>query len=152
MSRFNDIDYKIHYYKSNKNSKMSNAQKAGWLGTIILLLTLFQGVIPMLPQAPETVITIISAVVMYLVNGLTALNQYLSTKIANMALNASLVVFLLAVIGGLNDLFAVIPLSETVSQWIRFGITFASMVLNFLSKQIYPAPQPYKPWEKPDRS
>jgi len=152
VSRFNDIDYKIHYYKSNKNSNMSNAQKAGWLGTIILLLTLFQGVIPMLPQAPETVITIISAVVMYLVNGLTALNQYLSTKIANMALNASLVVFLLAVIGGLNDLFAVIPLSETVSQWIRFGITFASMVLNFLSKQIYPAPQPYKPWEKPDRS
>jgi len=89
---------------------------------------------------------------MYLVNGLTALNQYLSTKIANMALNASLVVFLLAVIGGLNDLFTVIPLSETVNQWIRFGITFASMVLNFISKQIYPAPQPYQAWGKPDRS
>lgn len=104
---------------------------------VALVLTAFQGLIPMMPLSDTT---LISAIVMFLVSGLTAWKQALSQDIANTALWPTIIVAIVATLGGLNDLFNVIPVADKTGQWIRFGITAITAILNILSNILWPKP------------
>jgi hypothetical protein len=108
---------------------------------LVLILTTFQGIIPTMPIPSPSSVTLVSAVVMFLVTGLTAWKQYLSVDISNAAMTSMLVVAVIATLGGLNDLFSVIHFGSTAGQWIRFSVTAVTMILNVLSKTLWPAPQ-----------
>jgi hypothetical protein len=109
------------------------------ISVLILFLTVFQLVLPQMP-APTNAVVIISAIVVFLVNGLGALNSYLSPDVLNRpALQASLFLFILAIIGGLNELLNVIPLGVEISRWVRFGLTFLGLLLNALAKELFPS-------------
>jgi hypothetical protein len=117
---------------------MSTQAKSKWVNVftlVVLFLTTFQGLIPALPMGN---IPVISGVVMFAVSALTAWKQYLSIEIDNSSLWPTLVVAFIATLGGLNDLFSVIQLSEATGQWVRFGITLVTAFLNLASKILYP--------------
>ena len=116
-------------------------QNVNALTLIVGIVALIQGLVPTMPiQNPQTA-TILSAVLMFLATALTVWKQYGSSEIRNNATTPILIVAAIAIIGGLNDLFAVIPFSDLTSQWIRFGITATTAILNFLSKVMYPTPE-----------
>ncbi len=117
---------------------MSNTVKSrltNLFTALVLMLTTFQGLIPALPIGNTVAI---SAIVMFLVSGLTAWKQYLSIEIDNIGLKPTLFVAILATLGGFNDLLNVIHVNETTGQWIRFGITFLAAFINLASKLLWP--------------
>lgn len=105
---------------------------------IVVILTAFQGLIPTIPvQSPHTV-TLLSAIAMFLVSGFTALKQWASNEINNGALTPTLIVTIIAILGGVNDIIDIVHMSETVDQWVRFGLTFVVMSLSLASKILWP--------------
>lgn len=117
-------------------------QKLVGLFTVtVVFLTTFQGLIPSMPfQNPDT-ITLISAITLYLVTALTVWKQALSKQVDSVAILPTIIVGIIATIGGLNDLVGLVPISEILGQWLRFGITFIVMFLNILSKVLWPTPE-----------
>lgn len=105
---------------------------------LVVTMTALQGVIPQMPVDSESTRTIISAIVMFIVVTLTAIKQYYSVEIRNGAIWPTLIVALVAVLGGANDLINVVPVNETMGQWLRFGITTMSMILAVSSKSLWP--------------
>lgn len=120
---------------------MKKTNAIGVITIIVLLLTTLQGLIPTIPITNETTITIFSAVILFVVNGLTLIKNYLSIEINNVANKAALILLIVAILGGLNDLFGVISFSDTVSQWLRFGLTFVIAFLNLAAKLLFPTPE-----------
>ena len=108
---------------------------------LVIVLTAVQGLIPAIPLANEVTITIVSSVVMFLASSLTVWKQTLSVEINNSAMGPTIFVAIIATIGGLNDVFGVIHISDAFGQWIRFGITAITMVLNMVSKIMWPTPE-----------
>lgn len=119
---------------------MSSSQKSN-LTTIfnaaVYILTGLQAMVPTMPLTP-TGATWVSVITMFLVSALTAWRQYISEKIDNKATYYTLIVALIATMGGLNELIEAINVPEKTGQWVRFTITFLTMVLNGLSKTIFP--------------
>lgn len=104
----------------------------------VIILTAFQGIIPAMPLTNANTVTLISAITMFLVSGLTIWKQYFSDEIKNAAATPTIVIAILATIGSLNELFTVVHIGEITSQWIRFALTFITMALNIASKLMYP--------------
>lgn len=120
---------------------MSTKAKNKWANLFTILVvffTAFQGVIPAMPINNIATVTIISAVTMFLVSGLTTWKQYISNEIENAALKPTLILAILATLGALNDVFDVVHLSDVLGQWVRFGITLLTMFLNVVSKILWP--------------
>lgn len=107
---------------------------------LVIALTAFQSIIPSMPITNEQTITLLSAITLFLVSGLTTWKQALSNEIDNNALKPTLILAAIATLGGLNDLFSVIHLSDSLGQWLRFGITATTMILNVISKVVWPTP------------
>lgn len=104
----------------------------------VVFLTAFQGMIPTLPVTNAAVVTLISAIVMFLVSSLTVWKQTLSKEIKTEAILPTIAVAIVATLGGLNDFLQVFHFSDIVAQWLRFSITFITMGLNLISKMLYP--------------
>ena len=107
----------------------------------VVFLTTFQGLIPSMPFNNPDTVTLISAVTLYLVTALTVWKQTLSNQIDSVAKWPTIIVGIVATIGGLNDLVGLVPISEILGQWLRFAITFITAFLNVLSKVLWPTPQ-----------
>lgn len=116
----------------------SKTKLPGYLFTIAYILTAFQLVIPLIPDINEPTRTLISAIVIFLVSATTIWRQYISKYIEDGAVKYTLAAALIAIIGGLNDFFNFVHFSDSVSQWIRFAITFIIMVINIISKEAFP--------------
>ena len=101
-------------------------------------LTIFQGLIPIMPPMNPATVTMISAITLYAITSLTAWKQAISKEINNKALLLTFGAAIVVTIGGLNDLFPVFHFAEAVSQWLRFGISFIILGINMLSKILYP--------------
>jgi hypothetical protein len=110
-----------------------------YITKILFALTAFQLLIPQLPNINEHTITLVSAITLLLVIGLGALRQFLSADIQTPeALRATLILFITAIVGGVNDFINLVPLSNTVDQWVRFGLTAAMFFVNYYSKSVWP--------------
>lgn len=116
-----------------------NTKKTVTILTILaLVFTTIQGMIPSMPLSDSTAV---SAIVMFIVSGTTIWKQALSKEIDNSALIPTIMLAIAATLGGVNELLKLIPFSELTGQWIRFGITAVTALLNVLSKAIWPTPQ-----------
>ena len=104
----------------------------------VLIITLLQGLIPIAPALSPQTVVITSATFLFLSQALTAWKQFASCDISNDSLYPTIAVFVLAILGGANDLFNVIPLSELAEQWVRFTITALTLIVNALSKFWFP--------------
>lgn len=108
---------------------------------LVLMLTVIQGLVPSLPIVDVGLKTMLSAIFMFLVQAMTAWRQHVNSLISTTAEKFTLGMFILAALGGLNDFFNVIQISETAGQWIRFSITAATAVINLISPIVWPANQ-----------
>lgn len=109
---------------------------------MVAVLTIIQGLLPSMGALIQAAsMTIVSAIVMFLVSALTTWKQALSTEVQNKAVIPTIIVAVVATLGGLNDLFNVVPIGELTGQWIRFIITAATAVLNIASKIFWPTEQ-----------
>lgn len=108
---------------------------------LALVLTCFQGLIPAMPAIEPTTTTLVSALLMFFVSSFTYWKQYLSVEIGNKAMTPTIIVAVVATIGAANELFAVIPMGDLAAQWVRFGITASTMILNLVSKTLWPTDQ-----------
>ena len=120
---------------------MANSQRSKLVNLftiLVLVLTVFQGLIPAMPAIEPGTITLVSALLMFFVSGFTYWKQFLSIEISSKATGPTLIIAAIATLGAANELFNVVPLSELTSQWIRFGITATTMILNLVSKTLWP--------------
>lgn len=120
---------------------VSRSQLTRLITLVLVFLTTWQATIPNFPIDNPNTKAIIEAVFMFVVVGLTAWMQYLSVEIRNGALFPTLAIFLIAILGGLNDLINVIPLSALASQWVRLGISSLASIFSIISKTLWPTPQ-----------
>lgn len=116
----------------------TRSKLAGLFTLLVVLLTTFQGLIPAMPIGNPTVLTTVSAFTMFFVSALTVWKQFLSNEIDNKAMWPTLIVAIVATVGLLNDILNVVHLSGAVGQWVRFGITAVTMMLNMASKILWP--------------
>lgn len=108
----------------------------------VAILTIIQGLLPSMgAMVSATSMTIVSAILMFLVSGLTTWKQALSTEVQNKAMIPTIIVAIVATLGGLNDLFNMVPIGAVAGQWIRFIITSITAVLNIASKIFWPTDQ-----------
>jgi len=120
---------------------MSISAKNKWANLftiLVIFFTAFQGVIPAMPIKDANTLTIISAITLFLVSGLTTWKQFLSNEIDNAAIKPTLIVAIVATLAGVNDVFNIVSIGEIANQWVRFGITLLTMFLNVVSKILYP--------------
>jgi hypothetical protein len=109
---------------------------------LVAILTIFQGLLPsMSAMITAATMTVVSAILMFLVSALTTWKQTLSTEVDNKALIPTILVAVVATLGGLNDLFNLVPIGAVTGQWIRFIITSVTAVLNIASKIFWPTEQ-----------
>lgn len=120
---------------------MKKTNAVGVITIVVLLLTTLQGLIPAMPLTNETIIMVLSAVLLFAVNGLTLIKNYLSNEINAGANKAAFILLVVSILGGLNDLFGVINFSDIISQWLRFGLTFLIAFLNLAAKLLFPTPE-----------
>lgn len=120
---------------------MTRLKLTRFLTLLILIFTTAQGSIVGMPIQSELTKTIVSAVLMFIVVALTALNQYFSVEIRNGSIWPTLIIALLAILGGLNSLIDAVPISLILGQWLRFFLTLASAILNIASKTLFPSPE-----------
>lgn len=105
---------------------------------LIVIFTTFQASVPAMPITDQITKTIVSATFMFIVVALTAWNQYLSVEIRNGSMWPTFIIAVLAVLGGFNDLVNAVPISPALGQWLRFGITTITAILNISSKTLWP--------------
>lgn len=124
---------------------MNKKTVINWLNYTIGFLTALQGILPGLPplsSSPERnayFLKIISAIIVFVVPVLTAWKQKASEYINDNALLLTFGAILLAIGGGLNDLFNGIDFSPVTQQWLRFAVTALSLLINFFSRKIVPS-------------
>lgn len=111
----------------------------------VAVLTLLQLYVPQMPLINKETAILVSAIFMYLATAFTAWKQYLSCDISTKkALHSTLLIAIIATIGGLNELVnnfgeRFIQINSILGQWIRFSLTAIVAMLNFLSKEIFPS-------------
>lgn len=100
------------------------------IATVVAILAIFQGLIPTMPFSDPAMVIIVSATTMYLVTALAAWKQVLLIKADKAAMRNIILLAVVATIGGLNEVVGVVPITDTAGQWIRFGITFTTLVVS----------------------
>ena len=134
--------WNIHLLFTTNYSEMKNEKVINFFTLAVAALTVIQGMLPsMNALISADSMTITSAVVMFLVSGLTTWKQALSDEVQNKAMIPTIVVAVIATFGGLNDLLGVFHFSELTGQWIRFTITVITAILNITSKIFWPTDQ-----------
>jgi len=120
---------------------MKSAKTVNILTVLVMVLGVFQTGLLTAPFKNPATLTLVSGIMVFVVTGLTAWKQVLSEEINNKALWPTIIVAMIAIVGGLNDLIGSIRFSEDVSQILRWIITTVLSTLNLLSKQIWPTNQ-----------
>ncbi len=121
---------------------MNEATKARWaniLTALVTIATLAQGTFLTEPPFTQQMVFVISSILTYAIMTMTAFKQYLSPDVNSTGTKVTLWVIGIATIGGLSDLIGIFNLQPTVAQYIKLAISFLVMVLNVVSKQLFPS-------------
>ena len=90
------------------------------------------------PFSTETIFKV-GAVITYISLLVTIWKQYLSPDVSNAGTRFTIYLAIAASLAGAADLLNITNFSDTTEQYIRWGITVLSAILNILSKQIFPS-------------
>jgi hypothetical protein len=70
---------------------------------------------------------------------MTAWKQALSPEISNTALRLTIATAIAATIAGLGDLLNIVHISTSTAAYIKWGISIFVMIINILSKSLFPS-------------
>ena len=110
-----------------------------WLTGLAVVLGSIQLLVPTMPVQDPSTLKWVSAILLFLTAGVTIWKQYLSDLISNSAATVTWVIAGLATIGALNELVDQVEINNAVAQWVRFGVTALTVVLNIYSKLLFPS-------------
>jgi len=110
-----------------------------WLTGIAVALGSIQLLVPTMPVQDPSTLKWVSAILLFLVAGVTIWKQYLSELISNSAAAVTWVIAALATAGAINELVDQIEIKNNLAQWIRFFVTAGTVVLNIYSKLWFPS-------------
>lgn len=119
---------------------MKALTRSGWtrvLTNITYLVVFFQGILPSFNLSDSTA-TIWTVIFMTVASVATIWKQRLSVEIRDGAIWATIIVSLVAVAGGLNELVDYIYLDDVQRKVARAVIVAAIGGLNLLSKSLFP--------------
>jgi len=119
----------------NANVKL---RLANHLTTITAIVAIVQTTLTTPPFNPQTVAVLTAICTLVTLIG-TYGKQYLSPEVSNTGQQVTLGVFSAAVLTGILDFTHVLNLSAGTANWIKWGITVATLVVNIYSKQIFPS-------------
>lgn len=122
---------------------MSNASKknlTNLYGILALVFTMLQlSFATNSPIANVTTQALVSASFLFLVQFFTALKQKTSIEVNDQkAMIATWIVFAISVLAGISDVTNLIPWGVETAKWVRFSLTTVTMVLNAISKMVWP--------------
>ena len=121
---------------------MNKATKSRWaniLTTIVAVIAIIQGGMLTNPPFTEKMVIVLGAIFTYLTLAGTAWKQYLSPDVSDTGAKVTIWIAVIATIAGLTDLLPFISLPETTTQWVKWAISISMMVINILSKQLFPS-------------
>ena len=104
---------------------------------LVIILSAVQGFVPSMPVSNPNTLKYVSAVILCLTILATAWKQFASAEISNASLIPTLLVALTATIGGITDLAGKLPFDAHTAQWIRFGLTAFTAILNVFSSTAF---------------
>lgn len=119
-------------------SNSAKSQVTNFFTIFALVLAAFQGMIPTMTWVSAGTLTLVSAIVMFLVSGTTIWKQILSNEIDSAAATPTIILAVIATLGAINELTNAVHIGAAASQWIRFGITAGTTILNLVSKIFWP--------------
>lgn len=105
---------------------------------LVLVLTTAQGFVPSMPIDDPQTLKYISGGLLFAVSVLTTWKQFALDEISNKSLIPTLIVAVVATLAGVLDLLGKLPVDAHTAQWLRFGITFITAILNISSKTFFP--------------
>ena len=105
---------------------------------VVAILGSVQAAITSPPFTAEWVVKV-GAIITFAVIIATGLKNYLSPDVSDTGNRFTLGALIVAIAGGLADLFNVFNFSDSTDQRIRLGITIVVMAVNILAKQIWPS-------------
>ena len=120
---------------------MNASKKARWaniLTSIVATIAIVQSAITNPPFSDATIF-LLSSIFTYLALAGTAWKQYLSPDVSVTGQSVTIWIAVIATIAGLVDLLPAVNIPPATSQWIKWAISIIIMIINVLSKQIFPS-------------
>ena len=121
---------------------MNTAIKARWaniLTAVVTVIALIQGGMLTNPPFTDQAVIILGAVFTYLTLSLTAWKQYLSPDVSNTGTKVTLGIAIAVTLTAMVELLPHVSFSDTVVQWTKWGISIVVLIINVLSKQLFPS-------------
>jgi hypothetical protein len=119
----------------NANVKL---RLANHLTTITAIVAIVQTTLTTPPFNPQMVAVLTAICTLVTLIG-TYGKQYLSPEVSNTGQHVTIGVFVAAVLTGILDFTHVLNLTAATANWIKWGITVATLIVNIYSKQIFPS-------------
>lgn len=116
-------------------AKERNLKLIALLGLVIPFV---QGLLPSFPGIGPHSLTLWSAILLWGLTAITIFRQWVSNQILDKAAVPTIIVGVISLIGGLNDVLDVIQFSEHTDQIIRFLLTVLVGLLGLVSKLLWP--------------
>lgn len=116
-------------------SKERNLKLIALLGLIIPFVQLL---LPTFPGIGPHSLTLWSAILLWSLTAITLFRQWVSNQILDKAAVPTILVGVISLIGGFNDVLDVIKFSEHTDQIIRFSLTVLVGLLGLVSKLLWP--------------
>lgn len=117
----------------------TKARIANALTTVVAIVAIIQGGMLTNPPFTEKMIFVLGAVFTYITLAGTAWKQYLSPDVSSTGTKVTIGIAIVATLAGLADLLPIVNLPDTTVQWVKWGISISMMIINILSKQIFPS-------------
>ncbi len=121
---------------------MNASTKARWsniLTSLVAVIAIIQGGMLTNPPFTDKSVFVLGAIFTYLALAGTAWKQYLSPDVSKTGQKVTIWIAIVATIAGLTDLLPAVNFPDTVAQWVKWGISITIMVINVLSKQLFPS-------------
>lgn len=110
-----------------------------FLTVIIAIIATVQTFLPTFEWLDPLKIPVYSAVLMFTTSVFTSFKVFVSKLIANNALWPTFIFLIVAIAGGLNEMFEVIPVSVKWGQILRSIITVSTALIALFSEQMFPS-------------
>jgi uncharacterized membrane protein HdeD (DUF308 family) len=121
---------------------LTRKQKANLVKRLFLSGAIIAGIQSLLasshfPGLSDSYLAIIIGIISILAGLNTAFYQYLHDNIPNRIATSGLLMALASVVGGVNELFNIIPINGTYGVYITYSISAISFLLQLVSKVYY---------------
>ena len=90
-----------------------------------------------IPNLQPHEVTIVTGVISVISSFIATIYHYLHKSIPNRIAYTGLVFIIISLLGAINEIFKIIPLSSNIGGYITYSISLLSFILQIIFKQVY---------------